>query len=270
VQDAVDHAVDDRAAEQGSPEADRDGRGDLRQRALLRRRDRALHGRRSPRGPGQRRLHERDHQRGRRAARVRHPHAHGHLLQRDRHRGPAGRRVARGRSEHVRHAGTGRVLLRRDAGEGRTEEVPRHARRLHDVRAARAAVGADVGDGDPEPRRVRHPDEHALQGEGHPGALPAGVLLPRAGGRPRHGLPHPRLGHVHHPRIVAQQRVLLGDQPQSRRHADARLVLEDRAGLRGRVSLRARRRIGWLPAIVLAARTRDRLHRPVREPVGAP
>ena len=49
---------------------------------------------------------------------------------------------ARRRTQHVRHAGARRLLLRRDAAEARRAEVQDHARRLHDVRAADARAGS--------------------------------------------------------------------------------------------------------------------------------
>ena len=54
------------------------------------------------------------------------------------------------------------------------------------------------------------------------------------------GFLHPGLRGVDDPRAVAEQRVLLGDQPQPGPDAHARLVLEDGPGLRHRVPLRPR------------------------------
>ena len=58
------------------------------------------------------------------------------------------------------------------------------------------------------------------------------VLLPGPRRRPRDRVPAADVRGLDDPRPVAQQRVLLGHQPQPGRHPDPRLLLEDRPGLR--------------------------------------
>ena len=77
--------------------------------------------------------------------------------------------------------------------------------------------------------------------KGVPRVLHADLLLPRPEGRSRDRVPDPDLRGLDDPRPVAQQRVLLGDQPQPGPDAAARLVLEDGPGLRHRIPLRPRR-----------------------------
>ena len=46
------------------------------------------------------------------------------------------------RSQPVRHAGARRLFLGRDDREARSQDLPDHQRRIHDLRAADAALGA--------------------------------------------------------------------------------------------------------------------------------
>ena len=70
-------------------------------------------------------------------------------------------------------------------------------RRLHDLRAADAALAAHVGHGDAEPRTLRVADELVVQGEVRAGAVPSDLLLPDQQGGPRDGLPDAVVRHVH-------------------------------------------------------------------------
>ena len=87
------------------------------------------------------------------------------------------------------------VLLGRRAPEDRAEEVPDHPRRLHDLRAADAAVGDAVRVDHAEPRRLRAPEERRVPGEERAADVPAGLLLPDPGGRPRDRVPDADLRH---------------------------------------------------------------------------
>ena len=86
---------------------------------------------------------------------------HRHVLRRHGH-APSLRR--HGRSEPVRHAGAGCVLLRRGAAQARPEEVQDRRRRLHDLRAADAAMGGGVRVDHDDARRLRAPEERGASG----------------------------------------------------------------------------------------------------------
>ena len=76
-----------------------------------------------------------------------------------------------------------------EIAEDRAQEIPDHPRRLHDLRAADAALGARVGHGHAQPRRLRAADELAVPGQGRAADVSAGLLLPDPGRRPRHRVP---------------------------------------------------------------------------------
>ena len=79
------------------------------------------------------------------------------------------------------------------ADEARAEEIQDRQRRLHHLRPADPALGSRLGLGDAQPRRLRAPDERRLPGQGRAADVPAGLLLPDSGRRPRHGLPDSHL-----------------------------------------------------------------------------
>ncbi len=129
------------------------------------------------------------------------------------------------------------------------------SRRLHDVRPAHAALADRQQQRHGQPARLREAHERRHHGEGRPGVLPAGAVLPDPGRRPRHGLPDPDLRGLDLPRAVDQQRLLLGHQPQPGRHALPRLVLLARHGHGRRVPLHAvARLVGEFQGVL--ARTR--------------
>ena len=141
------------------------------------------------------------------------------------------------RSDHVRHARAGRLLLRRSHREDRHRQVPHHARRVHDLRAADAALGDRERQLDRQPARLRAAEQRHHPREGRPGLLPAGDVLPDSRRRPRDRFPAPDLWPIHVPRPIPQQRLLLGHQPEPGRDVLPRLVLFPRPGRRHRVSL---------------------------------
>ena len=119
------------------------------------------------------------------------------------------------------------------------EDVPHHPRRLHDLRAADAALGAACRDS-----VTLTLDEHAmlknavLKVKGVPVFYLPVMYYPINKEDRATGFLIPIYGSSTIARPDAQQRVLLGDQPQPGRDVLPRLVLEDRPGLRRRVPLR--------------------------------
>ena len=104
-------------------------------------------------------------------------------------------------------------------------DVPDHARRLHDLRAADAALG-----GRPATASTINLDDYAiarntvLRVKGVPLFYLPVDLLPDPGRRARHRLPAADLRHLDAARPGDQQRVLLGDRPQPGRDVLPRLV----------------------------------------------
>ena len=168
----------------------------------------------------QRRLHQRLEPHRGRSPRIQHRDENRDVLQRvrDGHAAgaeeEAGRRGARPAGVALRRPGAGRLFLRREGLEDRAREVPPDQGRLHDLRAADAALAADVRHGRPQPRSLRGAHQRALQGEGHAGAVPADHVLPDQQGGSRVRVPDALVRELHDPRDDAEQRLLLGDQPQ--------------------------------------------------------
>ena len=79
-------------------------------------------------------------------------------------------------------------------------DVQDHPRRLHDLRAADAALGDGRRLGHAQARRLRPPDQRDPAGQGRAGVVPAGLLLPDPGRRPGDRLPDPDLRSVDDPR----------------------------------------------------------------------
>ncbi len=203
-----------------------------------------------------------------RSGRVRHEITHRHLLQRLR----IGLGQRQGRQELLRRPGARRVLLRRDHREARRRPLPHQEGRLHHLRPADPALGGDRQHRHAGRRQARHPQERRPEGQGRAAVLRAGDVLPDQQGGSVDRLPDAGLRHLDDPRLVAQQRLLLGDQPQPGPHADARLVHPDRPGLRRRVPLRGvgglERRVPDVPAE--RARHHVPAGRPGHHPAGAP
>ena len=197
--------VDDRSARQGSHQADRTGPGRLHRRDVLRRPDRDVHTIEDrviatgnvvfTSGTSRIAAERLEFNTGTKTGTFYKPPAAPRC--RTISRPLRARDVRQARKEHVRDAGGRRLLLRREDREGRREEIPDHQRRLHDLRAADAALAAHVRHGHPEPRTLRAADQRADQGEGRADAVPADLLLPGAEGRPRDGLPDADLRRVH-------------------------------------------------------------------------
>ena len=256
VQDLVRRCVADRAAG-GQLTLLRDDRASgahhLRRHAVLRglRRDlqEAGHGHRA--GPRRLRLGRQPDRR--RSHGVQHQDAHRHVLQRAGHDDP--RRPGREhRPQHVRRQGARRLLLGRSADEARTEEIQDRERRLHHLRPADTPLGSRLRLGDHQPRRLRAPDELRLPGQGRAADVPARLLLPDSGGRPRDGLSDSHLRLVDRQGTDAQQRVLLGDRPQPRRDGLSRLDVQGRPAGRRRVPLRPRSGLAGRQPVLLARR----------------
>ena len=186
--------------------------------------------------------------------RVQHRNEAGHVSQRQRVRG-GGRQ---GDAQPDGRSGAGRLFLRRDDREDRRGQVPHHQGRLHDVRAADAAVADHVGLGDAPRRSLRVPEARDHQGEGRPGLLPAGALLPDPEGRPGDRLPDAHLRHVELPRHDVQRGVLLGDQPEPGRDVPLRLFLEAGAGLGRRLPVCRGAWVDREPVGLRPGRARDR------------
>ena len=211
--------------------------------------------------PRQRRLRVGRHPHCRRPRRVQHPHEDRHVLQRRRHDEPRRPR----RSQHVRHPGARRLLPWRRAAQGRSQEVPDRQRRLQHLRAADAALGDLVGLVHRQPRRLRAAAECGVPGQGRPADVPAGVLLPDSGRRPRHRLPDADLRLGDAAGTDAQQLLFLGDQPQPRRDRVPRLDDEGRAAGRRRVPLRPRAGVAGQRAGPLAGGEGNRNDAPGRD-----
>ncbi len=139
------------------------------------------------------------------------------------------------------------LLLGRDDRKARAAHLQDHARRIHDVRPADAALAARGHVRRTDARKARHPEERPDEGEGRPGVLHSGNVLPdqQAGSRDR--LSDPDLRQFDGQRPDDQERVLLGDQPQPGRDVLQRLLFQDRL-LRWRsVPLRPGGRVGQRP-----------------------
>ena len=114
-----------------------------------------------------------------------------------------------------------------------------------------------VGNGHAEPRRLRVADQLAVPRQGRAADVPAGLLLSDPGRRPRHRVPDSDLRVIDRQGPDLQQRVLLGDRTQPRRHHLSRLDDQGRPAARRRIPLRARTRgTGEQPLHVPRSRTR--------------
>ena len=198
----------------------------------------------------------------RRSHGVQHQDAHRHVLQRAGHGDP--RRPGREhRPQHVRRQGARRLLLGRNADQARAQEIQDRERRLHHLRPADTPLGGRLRVGDDQPRRLRVPDQLRLPGQGCAVDVPAHLLLPDPGGRPRDGIPDSDLRLVDPQGPDAQQRVLLGHRPQPRRDGLSRLDVQGRPAVGRRIPLRARPRLTGRQPVLLARRERG--HRQFRQ-----
>jgi hypothetical protein len=168
--------------------------------------------------------------------RLQHPHEDRHLLRRLGHRESRG---ARRRPQLLRNAGARRILLGRDDREARAAHVQDHARRLHDMPAADAALAARRDVRRADAREARDADQRIDEGQGRPRVLHPGDVLPDQQGGSRDGIPHPGLRGFVDQRTDDLERVLLGDQSQPGCDVLQQLVLEDRLFTGITVPLRA-------------------------------
>ena len=119
---------------------------------------------------------------------------HRHVLRRVGH---AVARTARRdrRACSARRSPTSISTARRSRSSGR-DRYRITQRRVHDLRAADAALGDRQPARHAEPRGLRDAEQHGPQGEGRAGVLPAGAVLPDPRGRSRDRLPDADLRHV--------------------------------------------------------------------------
>ena len=140
-------------------------------------------------------------------------------------------------------------------------EVPHHARRLHDLRAADAALGGD------QRHRGLNLNDYAiatntvLRVKGVPVFYLPVIYYPIRGRPARHRVPAADLRHVDAARSGDQQRVLLGDRTQPGRHVLPRLVHAHRAGCGRRIPLRRGRAVVRQRPVLPLRPERDDVHR---------
>ena len=165
-----------------------------------------------------------------------------HVQQRDRHR--AARRARRRATAACSATLEPDVYFYgADDREDRPRQVPHHEGRLHHLRAADAALGDRQRQRHDQPRRLRRCCNNAVvEVKDVPVFYLPVLYYPIQEDDRATGFLMPMYGIVARDRVVDQQRVLLGDQPQPGRHVLPRLDVLARQRRRRRVPLHARRR----------------------------
>ncbi len=256
-----------------SPAADPQCRAEARRLDAVRGRSRSLHGRRPPGRTRQRhaRADDEPHQRGQRGVQLQDEARRVSHRGRHREHQAAGadadaRRHCDSDGDRPRH----RCLFRRrDGRENRSAQIQDHERRLHDVRAAHAAMAVSRRHDHPQHRALHLHAQCGLQRERRAVAVHADHVLPDEEGRPRDRHPHPDDRLVEPARRVDSQRFLPGAGPQSGRDDSPRLVLEDRPGLRLGIPLQLRHAVHRVSAGLHTQRARRRLRPERRDGVHA-
>ena len=234
------------------------GAGDPRRHVqVLRRRGRLLPGHEPAGRAGQRGLLRRRRPHRRRPGGLQRRHGYRHLQECvGQHAHRLGRQPVR-----LRGPGPGRLFLRRDGREAGAAALPADRRGVHHLRPADPPVGSDQQDRHHQPRRLRLRAQHAAEGQGRAGAVPARDLLPDPGRRPRHRLPAAQLRHLDAAGPGDNERILLGHRSQPGRDIGPRLVHPGRLGPGRGVPLRRQRPVAGQRAALRVLAQRDHLHR---------